>query len=214
MYRLLAVLALAVCNFGCSACFGPGYDKLWGASSGGCGESCGCEDPYACGDGCGNGCCGECGCEPTCGCSSGECGQGGCCAGGVCGSVLGDCPLCQGTCCLFRRYGCDGCYNECSQCGGCSERGPCGEYDYSACDNGCGNGCGLGRCCCCGACCETYSGCCARCCQAQGPGYCASGDHQYNFAPGPPTGQTAYPYYTVRGPRDFLMGNPPSIGPY
>ena len=60
-------------------------------------------------------------------------------------------------------------------------------------------------------CCETYSGC---CCQTQGPGCCASGDHQYNFNPGPPIGQVAYPYYTVRGPRDFLQANPPSIGPY
>lgn len=33
------------------------------------------------------------------------------------------------------------------------------------------------------------------------------------FTPGPPTGQVAYPYYTVRGPRDFLQDNPPSIGP-
>ncbi|MEM6365992.1 MAG: hypothetical protein AAF745_16305 [Planctomycetota bacterium] len=32
------------------------------------------------------------------------------------------------------------------------------------------------------------------------------------FTPGPPTGQVAYPYYTVRGPRDFLQSNPPSIG--
>jgi hypothetical protein len=34
------------------------------------------------------------------------------------------------------------------------------------------------------------------------------------FQPGPPTGQVAYPYYTTRGPRDFLLKNPPSIGPY
>lgn len=34
------------------------------------------------------------------------------------------------------------------------------------------------------------------------------------FNPGPPVGQVAYPYYTVRGPRDFLQDNPPSIGPY
>jgi hypothetical protein len=39
-------------------------------------------------------------------------------------------------------------------------------------------------------------------------------DAAYNFNPGPPSGQTAYPYYTTRGPRDFLMKNPPSIGPY
>jgi hypothetical protein len=32
------------------------------------------------------------------------------------------------------------------------------------------------------------------------------------FTPGPPTGQVAYPYYTVRGPRDFLMNDPPTIG--
>jgi len=31
---------------------------------------------------------------------------------------------------------------------------------------------------------------------------------------GGPVPQYAYPYYTVRGPRDFLVDNPPSIGPY
>ncbi len=31
--------------------------------------------------------------------------------------------------------------------------------------------------------------------------------------PGPPSGTIAYPYYTIRGPRDFLANNPPSIGP-
>ncbi len=30
---------------------------------------------------------------------------------------------------------------------------------------------------------------------------------------GPPAGGVTYPYYTVRGPRDFLAKNPPSIGP-
>jgi hypothetical protein len=30
---------------------------------------------------------------------------------------------------------------------------------------------------------------------------------------GPPTGTVAYPYYTTRGPRDFLARCPPSIGP-
>ena len=30
---------------------------------------------------------------------------------------------------------------------------------------------------------------------------------------GPPTGAVTYPYYTVRGPRDFLAKNPGSIGP-
>lgn len=31
--------------------------------------------------------------------------------------------------------------------------------------------------------------------------------------PGPATPTYAYPYYTTRAPRDFLMANPPSIGP-
>lgn len=30
--------------------------------------------------------------------------------------------------------------------------------------------------------------------------------------PGPPSGTVGYPYYTLRGPRDFLADNPPSIG--
>ncbi|HJN07472.1 MAG: hypothetical protein QGH33_13540 [Pirellulaceae bacterium] len=29
---------------------------------------------------------------------------------------------------------------------------------------------------------------------------------------GPPSATTAYPYYSVRAPRDFLSPNPPSIG--
>jgi hypothetical protein len=31
--------------------------------------------------------------------------------------------------------------------------------------------------------------------------------------PGPATPTYAYPYYTTRAPRDFLLDNPPSIGP-
>jgi len=30
---------------------------------------------------------------------------------------------------------------------------------------------------------------------------------------GPPTGTVTYPYYTTRGPRDFLAKSPRSIGP-
>jgi len=30
---------------------------------------------------------------------------------------------------------------------------------------------------------------------------------------GPSSATVAYPYYTTRGPRDFLANNPPSIGP-
>lgn len=34
----------------------------------------------------------------------------------------------------------------------------------------------------------------------------------YDGPPGPATAQVGYPYYTTRGPRDFLTNNPPSIG--
>ena len=45
---------------------------------------------------------------------------------------------------------------------------------------------------------------------------CADGqccEEQPAAAPGPATGAVTYPYYTVRGPRDFLAKNPSSIGP-
>ncbi len=41
---------------------------------------------------------------------------------------------------------------------------------------------------------------------------CADGACDVGQQPGPPTGQVAYPYYTVRGPRDFLARNPRSVG--
>ena len=45
------------------------------------------------------------------------------------------------------------------------------------------------------------------------PGYPHHHFHREYVGPqGPPTAQVAYPYYTVRGPRDFLVDNPPSIG--
>jgi hypothetical protein len=40
------------------------------------------------------------------------------------------------------------------------------------------------------------------------------GQHPQAQPAGPPVGQYGYPYYTLRGPRDFLQNNPPSIGPY
>ncbi len=91
--------------------------------------------------------------------------------------------------------------------GGC---GPFGTGGYGMCDDGCSNGClqnGLSKLLDCNGC--NGGGC------LGGPGGpCnSSGDQNYNFNAGPPTGQVAYPYYTTRGPRDFLMCNPPSIGP-
>ena len=38
-------------------------------------------------------------------------------------------------------------------------------------------------------------------------------DAYHGGQPGPLTGAVAYPYYSLRGPRDFLARNPGSIGP-
>jgi hypothetical protein len=40
------------------------------------------------------------------------------------------------------------------------------------------------------------------------------GKHEPEPAPGPSAATVGYPYYTTRGPRDFLAPHPPSIGPY
>ena len=55
--------------------------------------------------------------------------------------------------------------------------------------------------------CNDPKGCghCARCCRR------AQCVEEAN--PGPPAPTVTYPYYTTRGPRDFLANNPPSIGP-
>ena len=60
-----------------------------------------------------------------------------------------------------------------------------------------------------------------RCRRGDGPGYFKPGclgrqccEEPCEVAPqGPATGAVTYPYYTTRGPRDFLAKNPPSIGP-
>jgi len=45
------------------------------------------------------------------------------------------------------------------------------------------------------------------------PGYPHHHLHREYVGPqGPPSAQVAYPYYTVRAPRDFFIDNPPSIG--
>jgi len=104
-------------------------------------------------------------------------------------------------------YNCDaGC--DCPSCG-CA---------VGSCNcQGCGNGC---------ACDQCGGGLCGRMAERMANGFCghgpvgslcpnAGGYPEYPaFNQGPPVGQVAYPYYTVRGPRDFLRDKPPSIGPY
>lgn len=52
---------------------------------------------------------------------------------------------------------------------------------------------------------------CPRC----GGNHCKAAVAQQQQAPpaGPPVGQVTYPYYTLRGPRDFLQRTPTPIGP-
>lgn len=46
-----------------------------------------------------------------------------------------------------------------------------------------------------------------------GPGGPLAGAGDAQAAPGPSAGAVSYPYYTNRGPRDFLSPNPRGIGP-
>ena len=55
---------------------------------------------------------------------------------------------------------------------------------------------------------------CPKTCQNQSPRGRGRGNVcEEAFAPGPPSGSVSYPYYTTRGPRDFLDRDPMSIGP-
>jgi hypothetical protein len=60
----------------------------------------------------------------------------------------------------------------------------------------------------CRTCPETASACepCCRVCHGVGCPHCCPRQPEG-------TGEVAYPYYTLRGPRDFLARNPQSIGP-
>ncbi len=114
--------------------------------------------------------------------------------------------------------------------------------DCNGCGDACGGGCndGAGACCCGGrgecACCQRLrqwwsnncacnaAGKCACCCKMRAVVATARNavcdpraavtDANYNFNQGPSSAQVAYPYYTTRGPRDYFLNNPPSIGPY
>jgi hypothetical protein len=100
--------------------------------------------------------------------------------------------------------------------------GACNGCDGGGCGGGCGDGAGCANCGGPNGGCADGAGC------ANGGGlHGGNGDggllHHpplprgaggcYTGPEGPPTGAVAYPYYTTRGPRDFLMNNPPSIGP-
>jgi hypothetical protein len=76
---------------------------------------------------------------------------------------------------------------------------------------------------CCGSACGESCGCCEECeecdepyCQDYVQDECCLMDRiraRRYVNPGPPTGAVTYPYYPVRGPRDFLASGPRAIGP-
>ncbi len=227
MNRTIFVLALAALS--CAGCraIGP-----YGGGGPGCG--CGCGEP--CYDECsqcgpGPGCCEPCG--PQCNGRGGSMDQSCVCQGGgncamfsrYCGQNCGCNDGCGGGC------GCGSCdCLKCNNCGCCGDGYPAGPYDCSACGSPYWGNAGYrhpmgyvtGNECHCDTGCRPPgphfapcgNGYCCSCCGQPAPGCCNSGDQNYNFNPGPPVAQTAYPYYTLRGPRDFLLDNPPSIGPY
>ncbi len=110
-------------------------------------------------------------------------------------------------CCCFERLFCCG-YNG---CGAYGHEGPC-------------TSCGGGGCSDCGIADGTVTGPSSAAYARNQKSYRPSGGHplvrqrrnaggEYEFAAGPPTGGVTYPYYTNRGPRDYLAKNPRGIGP-
>lgn len=148
----------------------------------------------ACGDGCGDACC-----PPSCGT--------GCCPPN-CGPGCDPCAA-PGCGCVDRILDCNGCGMGCGSACGPGGCGPIGGFGPCTCG-------GMGQCCVC----QRIRACRARACavghaacdMACDPRACMT-DANYNFNPGPPTGQVAYPYYTTKGPRDFFLDKPSSIGP-
>lgn len=192
-------------------------------ASGGCrtmGPNCG----HGCGNECAQPCAQQC-CEPCYMTRSKNAPRPDCNSSTCHGNMEASCPGGEG--CVFDRYHGSECGPQypngpydCSPCGSCDwgcngPRHPFGSRSGHECY--CQNGaCGQQNCVCqhCGRsyCLGTGPAPGCSCCPFCGCG--PSGDQNYNFNPGPPVAQTAYPYYTLRGPRDFLLNNPPSIGPY
>jgi hypothetical protein len=81
--------------------------------------------------------------------------------------------------------------------------GGCADCDSSGGCDSCGGGCATGDC---------GGGCGGGCASCGGGGYGGSG----GYVSGPDDsmgGIVSYPYYTTRGPRDYLAEAPRSIGP-
>ena len=120
----------------------------------------------------------------------------------------------------------DGPYaNAAGQAGGCRdcETGGCRDCetgDCQDCETGCPDGrCGVGGCrdCAQGAChaphTGRYGGLAKHHLSGEEKAMLQASNYGAVTPAGPPTGAVAYPYYTTRGPRDFLAKCPPSVGP-
>jgi hypothetical protein len=107
-----------------------------------------------------------------------------------------------GCCCFDRLFCCPLWCNGCGSCGndcGCEEDCGCGSGHGGAMYGA--HGGGGGGCSSCGL-------------ASHHPRHTERNDGgEVAFDSGPPTGQVTYPYYTTRGPRDYLARNPKSIGP-
>ncbi|MGB7324273.1 MAG: hypothetical protein WBD31_05340 [Rubripirellula sp.] len=148
------------------------------------------------------------------GCQSGSCNTGGCNTGSCGDTSCGGCNDCGSNTSagVLTRMKQKRASKSCNSCNGnCGNSGLLGRLS-SMTGMGCNDGCRTG-------------------CQA-GPLGWQQGGLDYSshlnpgllghnagnainsqpFTAGPPTGQVAYPYYSVRGPRDFFMDNPPTIG--
>lgn len=185
-----------------------------------CDPCCGCDECCECTCGYPQDCCCDDCCDCTCGCPD-ECCD--CTCG--CSDECCDCPDtccecscgCPDECCDCPEMCCDpGCGCEAPCCGDCcqDDRNFCQKLIDRIASGGCrdcqggrGSGGVLG---------SGRNGCGCNSCANGSPLCPHAGGYpaMVNFNPGPPVGQTAYPYYTTRGPRDFLQNNPPTIGPY
>lgn len=113
-----------------------------------------------------------------------------------------------------------GCLHHHTRCGSSCSTGACGTADCGT--GACSTGCATENCGSCGSCgtgCGLFGLCggCRTGCVA-GPLGWQHGGLRYSSCLGQQQhigetgGQVAYPYYTIRGPRDFLNPNPPSPG--
>ena len=222
------------CDTGCAVNAGCGTDADGCDSCGTAttGNACGCDAAP---------CDGNCGCDNP-GCSKCHRGNGrllgGLRIGGGIFQSFGDCN--GGTCASCGGADCNGSCGAAGCNGSCGTAGCNGSCGFAGCNGACGAGgfCGFGgHYLSGGAAGQGWTDCGGRGC---GLGHCRScaghfrgllgghrgADHPYGGeiphtanAPGLYGAQGgsaaptyAYPYYTIRGPRDFLMANPPTIG--